>query len=56
MHPNRWVVNPNRQKVSYHIRNVPGFSAIEMSPGYGFTMPKKISEFSCFGSDSLLHG
>ena len=28
-------------RLSYHIRNVPGLSTIEMSPGCGFTMPKK---------------
>jgi hypothetical protein len=29
------------KKLSYHIRNVPGLSSIEISPGCGFTMPKK---------------
>jgi len=27
--------------VSYHIRNVPVFSTIEMSPGCGFTLPRR---------------
>src|SRR5437016_11770184 len=27
--------------VSYHIRNVPVLSTIEMSPGCGFTLPRK---------------
>jgi hypothetical protein len=32
--------------VSYHIRNVPAFSTIEVSPGCGFTMPRKRLVFS----------
>jgi len=50
---NQEAVKDKCCNLSYHNRNVPGFSTIEMSPGYGFTMPKKISEFSCFGSDSF---
>src|SRR3989442_8102476 len=36
--------------MSYHIRNVPAFSTIEMSPGCGFTMPRKKPVFSCAAS------
>ncbi len=32
--------------LSYHIRNVPGLSTIEMSPGCGFTVPRKKPVFS----------
>ena len=43
----------NQQKnriLSYHIRNVPAFSTIEMSPGCGFTIPRKKPVFSCAAS------
>src|SRR2546422_7510507 len=36
--------------LSYHIRNVPAFSTIEMSPGCGFTIPRKKPVFSCAAS------
>ena len=29
------------RRVSYHIRNVPVLSTIEMSPGFGFTPPRR---------------
>src|SRR6266851_7697371 len=29
------------EPLSYHIRNVPVFSTIEMSPGFGFMLPRK---------------
>ena len=32
--------------MSYHIRSVPGLSTIEMSPGCGFTKPRKKPVFS----------
>src|SRR5206468_6440152 len=34
-------------RLSYHIRSVPSLSTIEMSPGYGFTRPKKKLVSSC---------
>ena len=37
-------------RVSYHNRNVPTFSTIEMSPGCSFTMPTKKPVFSCAAS------
>src|SRR5712692_6297843 len=39
-------VNTNQARLSYHIRNVPAFSTIEVSPGCGFTMPRKRLVFS----------
>jgi hypothetical protein len=35
------TVNMQGVALSYHIRNVPAFSTIEMSPGCGFTTPVK---------------
>src|SRR5439155_16161170 len=40
------LVNARFWCMSYHIRNVPVFSTIEMSPGCGFTMPRKKPVFS----------
>src|SRR5207245_7589664 len=33
-------VNIKHQALSYHIRNVPVLSTIEMSPSFGFTLPR----------------
>src|SRR5580693_8818303 len=43
-------VNSPDFHLSYHNRNVPVLSAIEMSPGCRFTMPMKTSAFSFVGS------
>src|SRR5713226_731121 len=37
---------PVSRTLSYHIRNVRAFSTIEVSPGCGFTMPRKRLVFS----------
>ena len=39
--------------LSYHNRNVPALSTIEVAPGCSFTMPRKRSASSCFDSDSF---
>src|SRR5207253_5838349 len=39
--------------LSYHNRNVPALSTIEVSPGCSFTMPRKRSASSCVDSDSF---
>jgi hypothetical protein len=41
-----YKVNSDVPAVSYHIRNVPVFSTIEVSPGCGFTVPRKRLVFS----------
>src|SRR6266478_2315876 len=46
MHLRPVTVNKAAKQLSYHIRNVPAFSTIEVSPGCGFTMPRKRLVFS----------
>src|SRR6476661_6855462 len=46
-------VNIRTSDVSYHNRNVPALSTIEVAPGCSFTMPRKRSASSCFDSDSF---